>query len=753
MGVCASTTCNRPNQYEALLVEYKLGEVIGQGAFGIVYDCTSTQHAHKKFAVKMIDKAETKTGDIEREVEMLERLSHPSVIKLHKVFWEKIFVCVVTDLYEGGDLIHGMQRHWETKGKIPPRTVAGISRQMFISVAWLHSRDVVHRDIKGDNFLMDRSRLDAPALHLVLSDFGTVVESPAGKRHKEAVGTRLYWAPEFFDENYSKKVDVWAAGVVTYGLLNGTFPFKDETATRQKRIEMTVPVSEAGRTFILAVLERREKNRTSAQDALRHSWLLEAWDGEREEESENESDGDAVDSHTFDLMRESGPARHLTERRHELVQRWEREEEAQRKEPLSLSTFVVSDTVSGRTATFEWWPLPRAQARGLMNWQGAVTAPDADAEGSLPAVQRMLSEFGISTVHFGAGEAKTLAKFAAEVQSGEACLMLDAANYKRLVRVVDIVVLRIEMSSGNSRRYLVQESESYPDGRVRNGIDVLPGMKRATYENARTAAGRLLIERLGLSDADLNIDYDSVACFEEEEDSPSYPGVRTVYRKSVVPAKLQSTDKGLLTRLGSPSGSFHFADPQRYVRVYKWLSSAECVASGIRMAAPSEDDVHEVSALMHQPEGLRQEELSRFFQSNGIDGGRLPNLNKFCEELSKGEASFKQQPNGKLIRVVDVVVLLIFNRANGQILVETSETIDGKTKALLQLPGGKRHAHENHFVAARRVIDKVLGADENSVSLTPTGVKMFQEFRYSKAYPGIPTVYRKRVISCEVVAS
>jgi serine/threonine protein kinase len=63
----------------------------------------------EQVAVKMIDKVETSLPKIKREVEMLEALAHPHNVKLHDVFYEKIFVCLVMDLFTGGTMIQGMQ--------------------------------------------------------------------------------------------------------------------------------------------------------------------------------------------------------------------------------------------------------------------------------------------------------------------------------------------------------------------------------------------------------------------------------------------------------------------------------------------------------------------------------------------------------------------------------------------------------------------------------------------------------------------
>merc|ERR1719343_1143634 len=103
----------------------------------------------------MIDQVETPVAEIKQEGDMLKRLSHPCVVKLHDVYYEKVFVCMVLEIYRGGDMIEGMQAHWKGKGMIPIPVIQNVSKMMVQGVDFLHSKQVMHRDLKGDNYLMD----------------------------------------------------------------------------------------------------------------------------------------------------------------------------------------------------------------------------------------------------------------------------------------------------------------------------------------------------------------------------------------------------------------------------------------------------------------------------------------------------------------------------------------------------------------------------------------------------------------------
>ncbi|CAE8620344.1 unnamed protein product, partial [Polarella glacialis] len=138
-----------------LLDEYSVGLTLGEGAFGVVSVCKK-RSTGQEFAVKMVDKVETPVEQIKKEAEMLQSMEHPNVVKFHGVYYERCFVCIVMDKLDGGDLVEGLQRHLKERGQINPLDVVHVAYQMAASIQYLHSRNVVHRDIKGDNYLMDR---------------------------------------------------------------------------------------------------------------------------------------------------------------------------------------------------------------------------------------------------------------------------------------------------------------------------------------------------------------------------------------------------------------------------------------------------------------------------------------------------------------------------------------------------------------------------------------------------------------------
>merc|ERR1711920_254264 len=114
-------------------------------------------------------------------------------------------------------------------------------------------------------------------------------------------------------------------------------------------------------------------------------------------------------------------------------------------------------------------------------------------------------------------------------------------------------------------------------------------------------------------------------------------------------------------------------------------------------------------------------------------------------ELLTG-SSVLQVHNGKMVRIVDVVLLKI-SKEDGSMLVEVSETLNGATQTLNRLPGVKRRSDENHFLAAQRALTKVLKVDENCVSISCDGILFLEQESQSSNYCGLPTIYNKRYIN------
>eukprot|EP00930_Biecheleria_cincta_P040019 TRINITY_DN27455_c0_g1_i1.p1 TRINITY_DN27455_c0_g1~~TRINITY_DN27455_c0_g1_i1.p1 ORF type:complete len:827 (+),score=155.58 TRINITY_DN27455_c0_g1_i1:47-2527(+) len=742
-----------------LLDRYKLGRELGQGAFGIVYECTKLK-TKVKYAVKMVDKAETPRDEITRECEMLLRAAHPCVIKLHEIFDEKVFVCMVMDLMGGGDLISGMQDHWESKGTIPFGVTQNIGKQMIAGLAWLHSKELIHRDVKGDNFLMDKPQIEDPACRIYLSDFGSVVPCKPTERLRDPVGTKLYWSPEFYALNYSLKVDVWATGVVMYGLTSGRFPFKNKQDVNSKPIKLPAKFPEAGRELITAMLEKKEDERASAASALQMPYMANIDSPAGKEIQEHDKDFKS------DIKRDVATAA-VDKRRRELVERLQNANDKKtggdnggvghaspKLVQLEGGGFAVSDNQHG-TIKYEWWPSAKVKQHNLVAQSTKPDKEDAgDVRAKTDAILKMLREHNISTSNFGNGKAKTVEQFVDEIARGVSRLMLDATQYKKLVRVVEIVLLRVYIRErGHGKRLLIMTAERSPDGRTKQ-MAQLPGAKQEPHESGMETARRILNDRLGMSDCKIHVDFNVKERFEEEEESPSYPGVRTVYRKLIFEAKVSHGDTAAFRKLNVKSGTYSYEDSAGSWRSFSWLTESQCDSKRITYQAPA--DGASVSALVAPPVGFKEDELVDFLVDCGVDVGQFGqganrSLEEFSAELTSGEAALQKSSNGQLIRNVDVVVLHVTRKSDGCSLVQVEQTLNGKTKTLNRFPATKKGMNDNLFHAAKKVVNHSLRMDENVVCIDPEGVTCVEEESQSASYLGLPTRFQKRFVRASIV--
>eukprot|EP00405_Crypthecodinium_cohnii_P027370 CAMPEP_0206504070 /NCGR_PEP_ID=MMETSP0324_2-20121206/55205_1 /ASSEMBLY_ACC=CAM_ASM_000836 /TAXON_ID=2866 /ORGANISM="Crypthecodinium cohnii, Strain Seligo" /LENGTH=314 /DNA_ID=CAMNT_0053993047 /DNA_START=140 /DNA_END=1084 /DNA_ORIENTATION=- len=260
------------------------------------------------------------------------------------------------------------------------------------------------------------------------------------------------------------------------------------------------------------------------------------------------------------------------------------------------------------------------------------------------------------------------------------------------------------------------------------------------------AAHRVLSQIFDMARNLVTFDFGGSEIFEKAEEHVSYPGVRTVYRTELVCGHLDETnEEGVPFVPDSGIGEFIFKDEEGEARKYCWLSEADCSASGINLGVARGNQ--EFSSLVQAPVAMGDDSLRKILECSGVELSGFA-LERLSLELVKGESRLRQVTDGGVMRVVNLVLLKLIKTETTEVLVDCSETLpDGVIVQHAYLPGGKQRPDENHFIAAQRILTTKLGFDENCVTLHNTGVHVFEESADSPSYPGLRTLYRKKVIS------
>ncbi|XP_077596515.1 serine/threonine-protein kinase DCLK1a isoform X3 [Stigmatopora nigra] len=265
---------------------YAVGRVLGDGNFAVVRECAE-HSTGRHYALKIINKGKCRGKEhmIQNEVAILRRVKHPNVVLLIEELDTYGELYLVMELVKGGDLfdaITSAKRYTETDA-------GGMLYDLANAIKYLHGLNIVHRDIKPENLLVYEHADGSKSLKV--GDFGlaTVADGPL----YTVCGTPTYVAPEMIAETgYGPKVDIWAAGVITYILLCGFPPFRGSCEDREVlfdqiltgRAEFPSPywddVSDTAKELIGSMLEVEVERRFTALHVLEHPWVSDEGLGE-----------------------------------------------------------------------------------------------------------------------------------------------------------------------------------------------------------------------------------------------------------------------------------------------------------------------------------------------------------------------------------------------------------------------------------------------------------------------------------------
>ncbi|KAI8598486.1 kinase-like domain-containing protein, partial [Dissophora ornata] len=217
-----------------ITAHYTFLKQLGQGRFCVVH-LGRHFYTEKLYAVKVIDKQAHKADillRLRREIELMESLDHPNIVKLHEVIETQFTIYVCMEYVEGCSLEQYLKNH--EHGKVAEREARRITRELAGAVSHCHARFVVHRDIKPANILITVSG------KVMLIDFGLGNTFSFRSRLNTICGSLPYYSPEIArGSNYTgPEVDIWCLGVVLYRMAVGRDPFVG-TTKREVKLQIT----------------------------------------------------------------------------------------------------------------------------------------------------------------------------------------------------------------------------------------------------------------------------------------------------------------------------------------------------------------------------------------------------------------------------------------------------------------------------------------------------------------------------------
>ncbi|KAL3874741.1 hypothetical protein ACJMK2_037712 [Sinanodonta woodiana] len=253
-------------------------DVLGSGQFGIVYG-GKHRKSNREVAIKVIDKMRFPTkqeAQLKNEVAILQNLHHPGVVNLEKMFETPERIFVVMEKLKG-DMLEMILS--SPKGRLSERVTKFLISQILMALKHLHSRHIVHCDLKPENVLLS-SETAFPQVKLCDFGFARIIGEKSFRR--SVVGTPAYLAPEVLkSKGYNRSLDMWSVGVVIYVSLSGTFPFNEDEEISdqiQNAAFMYPPnpwkeTSQEAIDLVTNLLQVKMRKRFTADKSLSHVWL------------------------------------------------------------------------------------------------------------------------------------------------------------------------------------------------------------------------------------------------------------------------------------------------------------------------------------------------------------------------------------------------------------------------------------------------------------------------------------------------
>ena len=282
-----------------LIDDVTLIKSLGKGSFGEVF--LSTKKGRKEyFATKKIDRKLADKPNLikyfQNEIDILTQINHPNIVKLEEMKKSKDHYYIVMEYINGGGLSNCLKKYMKkhNNAAFPEEIVQYLMKQIIEALYYLHSRKIIHRDIKLDNIMVnfdsdsDKENLNMMKAKIKIIDFGFATHLEKTNVTFSAVGSPINMDPIILNKfskrrdpnlGYDTKADIWSTGTVCYELLIGKAVFDASTMNdlidKVETGNYSVPktVSKEVISFLNGMLLYDSNCRLSAEELLKHPFL------------------------------------------------------------------------------------------------------------------------------------------------------------------------------------------------------------------------------------------------------------------------------------------------------------------------------------------------------------------------------------------------------------------------------------------------------------------------------------------------
>jgi serine/threonine protein kinase len=256
------------NEVPLHINNYIIKEIIGSGEFSSVhfaYNLTTQEGC----CAKVVEKSKENQYLIQNEIKILKSLNHPNIASFIDYVETKTHMMIFQELCRGKSLFEFIEENENLTETIAKR----IFRQLIETLDYLQTKGISHLDIKPENIICNSD------YRIKLIDFG--FSSSGTDLLTTYYGSIHYSAPEILNSTpyHGKFADVWSCGIVLYAMINGRFPFCEETDLQTliviKKCEYEIPntVSDSAANLIQLMLNLNPRKRIFPKEVLKHKWF------------------------------------------------------------------------------------------------------------------------------------------------------------------------------------------------------------------------------------------------------------------------------------------------------------------------------------------------------------------------------------------------------------------------------------------------------------------------------------------------